>query len=85
MNPSMNNSMNLQRITISLPGYIYEKLVKQIPPRKVSRFVATVLEEKLIVQKKQVTDPIKDFVDLRRKLPKVSDKKIFAAIRKGRM
>lgn len=85
MNNNMNFSLNTRRVTVSLPGYIYEKLIKQVPERRVSRFVASVLEEKLFVQKKQITDPIKDFIDLRSKLPKVGDKKIFAAIRKGRM
>lgn len=81
----MNAGTNVQRITVSLPGYIYEKLVKQVPERQVSRFVANVLEKELIMQKEQTIDPIKDFIDLRKKLPKMSDKKIFAAIRKGRM
>lgn len=81
----MNVGTNTQRITVSLPGYIYEKLVKQVPERQVSRFVANVLEKELIIQKEQTIDPIKDFIDLRKKLPKMSDKKIFAAIRKGRM
>ena len=85
MNDNMNSGANTQRVTVSLPSYIYDRLIKQVPERQVSRFVAGLLEEKLIVQKKQITDPIKDFVDLRSKLPKVSDKKIFAAIRRGRM
>ena len=85
MNDNMNSSLNTQRVTVSLPDYIYRRLVKQVPERQVSRFVASVLEEKLFMHKKQTTDPIDDFVNLRRKLPKISDKKIFAAIRKGRM
>jgi len=85
MNDNMNSGADTKRVTVSLPSYIYDRLIKQVPERQVSRFVAGLLEEKLIVQKKQITDPIKDFVDLRSKLPKVSDKKIFAAIRKGRM
>ncbi|PIU35919.1 hypothetical protein COT03_00900 [Candidatus Shapirobacteria bacterium CG07_land_8_20_14_0_80_39_18] len=85
MNDNMNSGADTKRVTVSLPSYIYDRLIKRVPERQVSRFVAGLLEEKLIVQKKQITDPIKDFVDLRSKLPKVSDKKIFAAIRKGRM
>lgn len=85
MNSNMNVPTGIRRVTVSLPNYIYQKLMKAAPERKVSSFVARILEEELIVQKKQITDPIKDFVDLRSKLPKVSDKKIFAAIRKGRM
>ena len=89
MNLIMNNNMNIptgvRRVTVSLPNYIYQRLVKTVPERKISSFVARVLEEELIVQKRPTRDPIKDFVDLRSKLPKISDKKIFAAIRKGRM
>lgn len=42
-----------------------------------------VLESETLVKK--ATDPIDDFLSLRRKLPKISDKKILAAIRNGRM
>jgi len=84
MNLSMNNSMNLQRITISLPGYVYEKLVKQIPPRKVSHFVATVLEEKLLSSYIKSADPIDEFLKLRKKVPKFSFKEIKEAINRGR-
>ena len=68
--------MNLQRITISLPGYVYEKLVKQIPPRKVSHFVATVLEEKLLSSYIKSADPIDEFLKLRKKVPKFSLRKL---------
>jgi len=74
MNDNMNSGADTKRVTVSLPSYIYDRLIKRVPERQVSRFVAGLLEEKLIVQKKQITDPIKDFVDLRSKLPKVSDK-----------
>lgn len=41
------------------------------------------LEPEALVKK--ATDPIDDFLNLRRKLPKISDKKILAAIGKRRM
>ena len=84
MNSSMNNNMNTQRITLSLPGYIYEKLVKQIPPRKVSHFVASVLEEKLLSSFTRSADPIDEFLKLRKKVPKFSLKEIKEAINRGR-
>ena len=48
MNNNMNSGTNTQRVTVSLPGYIYDRLVKQVPERQVSRFVAGLLEEKLL-------------------------------------
>ena len=74
--------MDTQRITISLPGYLYEHIKKNIPERKVSSFVASVVEEKLLSTKK--IDPVEAFFNLRKTLPKMSLRKIIAAIEEGR-
>jgi hypothetical protein len=74
-----------QRVTISLPQYLYEQLVKTVPSRKVSAFVAKLLEEKIINLSLYKEDPVKKFFSLRKNLPKVSDEDIFAGINKGRM
>lgn len=88
MNISMKDNMKIdtstQRITVSLPGYIYEKLVKQIPERRVSRFVASVLEEKLLTFPKNTINPVSEFLKFRKKVSKLSDKEIKNAINKGR-
>ena len=84
MNNNMNQSLNTQRVTVSLPNYIYERLVKQVPERQVSRFVAGVLEEKLLASLGKSNDPVDDFLEMRKKVPKLSYKKIREAINKGR-
>lgn len=80
----MNSTLNTRRVTVSLPGYIYEKLIKQIPQRRVSRFVSSVLEEKLLASIEKSGDPIDDFLEMRKKVPKLSYQKIRKAIDKGR-
>lgn len=79
----MNQSMNTQRITISIPDYIYKQLTSLANPRGVSRFVADALEEKIIKTRKN-TNAVEDFLALRKILPKRSIKQIIAAIHKGR-
>jgi len=74
--------MNTQRITVSLPNYLYEDLVRQMPSGQVSRFVAQAVEKELI---KLETDPIDEFVALREKLPKKEKTQILKAIKKGRL
>lgn len=84
MNNNMNSSLNTQRVTVSLPSYIYGRLIKQVPERQISRFVADVLEEKLLASLIKSRDPIDDFLEMRKKVPKLSYKKIREAINKGR-
>lgn len=73
--------MNMQRITISLPQYLYEELVRGIPPRKISRFVRKAVEKELMRE----TDPIEEFIEFKERLPKRRRIDIFRAIRKGRV
>lgn len=76
--------MNTQRLTISLPDYLYQALLKNTQPRKISQFVASVLEEKILTIKAS-TNPVEDFLSLRKKLPKKETNEILRAIKKGRM
>lgn len=76
--------MNTQRITVSLPQYIHEDLLASVSKRQLSRFVAEAVEERLLDQKIKPADPIDQFLNLRKKLPKFSNKEILEAIRKGR-
>ena len=73
--------MSMQRITISLPKYLYEELTRQIPSGQVSRFVAQLVEKGLMELE---SDPLEEFINLRKKLPKRERKKILEAIKKGR-
>lgn len=78
------HTMDTQRITISLPGYIYKRLRKTVPSRGISQFVTKTLEEKLLTITKQTEDPVESFFALRETMPKLSTKDILKAIRKGR-
>lgn len=75
--------MDTQRITISLPTYLYNQIKKSVPQRKVSRFIASIVEEK-VLSKNADEDPVEEFLKLRKVLPKMSRRKIIAAIEEGR-
>lgn len=85
MNILHTHDMNYQRITISLPNYVYGDLLSLFGKGKVSSFVAEATEEKLLEKKLAPKYPIKAFLDLRKITPKLDDDQIMAAIRKGRM
>lgn len=76
-------SMNSQRVTISLPNYLYQKLIARTASGKISSFVAHVLEKDLFGTEMK-KDPIEEFFALRKTLPKISRKQILNAIHKGR-
>lgn len=79
----MNISMNTQRITISLPNYLYEQLTSLLHKGNISRYITEAVEEKIIVTKIK-TDPIDEFLSLRKTFPKKNIKQILKAIRRGR-
>ena len=72
---------NTQRITISLPKYLYEDLVRLVPTGQVSSFVARAVEKKLTSLN---TDPIDEFIEFQKRLPKKKKMDIMKAIEKGR-
>lgn len=74
--------MSMQRVTISLPEYLYQDLVQRIPVGKVSSFVARVIERGLM---ELDVDPINEFIELRKELPRRKKLDIIRAIRKGRI
>lgn len=76
--------MNYQRVTVSLPKYIYEDLTALLPRGEISSFVAEATESKLLEEKFEKKDPIEAFFAHRKDLPKLTDRQIMAAIRKGR-
>ena len=75
--------LNTQRITISLPIYVQQRLVKIVPDRQISNFITQIIEEKLLTMETS-GDPIEDFFAYRGKLPQKNTKQILAAIHKGR-
>lgn len=79
-----NKVMNYQRITVSLPKYIYEDLISLFGKGKISRFVAEATEDKLLEKKLEIKEPIAAFFELRKQSPKLTTEQILKAIRKGR-
>jgi hypothetical protein len=75
-------SMNTQRITVSIPTYLYENLIRQLPAGKISRFVSQAIEKELM---KVGAEPIEEFIALRERLPKKCRAEIIKAIKKGRI
>ena len=76
--------MATQRLTVSLPDYLYDQLQPLLQERQLSAFVAEAVEEKILAQT-QSDDPVEAFLDWRRVVHKLSDQQILTAIRKGRM
>ncbi|MBI4034946.1 MAG: hypothetical protein HY381_00935 [Candidatus Chisholmbacteria bacterium] len=78
--------ISTQRVTVSLPDYLYQQLQTYAGKRQVSRFVTEAVEAK-ILDKKIPTDPIEDFINLKKslQLPQLTWRQIKAAINKGRM
>ena len=74
--------MSMQRITVTIPDYIYADLTKLIPVRGISSFVTKALEKELL---SNGGDPIKDFIKFRNKLPRRKGNDILKAINKGRV
>lgn len=76
--------MSMKRITITLPQYLYDNLTRRVRGGKISRFVRTALEKDLLEETK---DPIKEFMELRKKLAKfrLSREMVLKAIRRGRL
>lgn len=76
--------MNTQRITISLPDYLYRQITSKVKSGDVSKFVASAVEDKLLCSAVSSKDAVEEFLDLRKKLPKMSRDEIIKAINKGR-
>lgn len=76
--------MSTQRLTITLPDYLHDWLMNDVPARQVSQFVSKALEEKILTLLRTRKNPIDEFLALRKKTPKISQKEIFTAIEKDR-
>ena len=84
----MNRSMNTQRITISLPDYLYDQLMANYGRGEVSKVMSEAAEKLLIEKKVETkTNPVDDFINFRNsvKFPKMTDRQIKKAINRGRV
>ena len=77
--------MNTQRLTISLPDYLYDQLMMMFDRGRISKFISEATE-KMIIEKRmeEKVDPIDEILRLKKNLPNISGKKILEAIHKGR-
>jgi len=73
---------NTQRLTVSLPKYLYEDLLQLVAAGNISSFVARAVETRLLEAE---SDPFDEFIKLREKFPKKRREEIIKAIRKGRV
>lgn len=76
--------MNTQRITISLPDYLYRQVTARVKSGGVSKFVAKAVEDKLLCVTPSAKDAVEEFMNLRKKLPKLTRTQIRKAIERGR-
>ena len=77
--------MNTQRITISMPNYLYEQLLALAGKGNVSGFVTEATEAKILNKAVAAkNDPVDAFFALRKIAPRRTNKQILEAIRKGR-
>ena len=74
--------MSMQRITITIPDYIYADLTKLVPVRGISSFTARALEKELADKE---NSPVDEFIKMRKKLPHRKKSEILRAIGKGRV
>lgn len=74
-----------QRITISLPNYLYDRLKKRVPNRQVSRFISEAVSEKLpVVLQTAEEDPVEAFLEMGKHFKKLPLSQILKNIRRGR-
>ena len=77
--------MNYQRLTISMPATTYNDVVNLAGKGKVSGYITRAVKSMVLEEKLMPADPVEAFLSHREKLPKLTNKEIMAAIRKGRM
>lgn len=83
----MNMSINTQRLTISLPDYIYDQLMAEYNRGEISRVISQATERLLVEKKIEAKrDPVEEFLNLAKtlKFPRMTERQIKLAINKGR-
>ena len=81
----MNMSMNTQRLTISMPDYLYDQLTAMFSRGRISRFVSEAVEKLLVTRRiEKKVDPVDELLRIKKGLPNISSKQILEAIHRGR-
>lgn len=72
------------RITVSLPDYTYQNLVRVVPAGQISKFVTEAVEQKMVSSPKSYSDPVAQFLAAGKGLLQKDIAGIIEAIGKGR-
>ena len=72
--------MNTQRVTVSLPIYLYQQLTEKVKSGEVSGFIARAVEDKLMCTPESKEDAVTSFLKLRNKLPKFTKQVVILAL-----
>lgn len=72
------------RITVSLPDYTYQNLVRVVPVGQISKFVTEAVEQKMASSPKSYSDSVAQFLAAGKGLPQKDIAGIIEAIGKGR-
>lgn len=72
------------RITVSLPDYTYQNLVRVVQVGQISKFVTEAVEQKMVSFPKSYSDPVAQFLAAGKGLPQKDIAGIIEAIGKGR-
>lgn len=76
--------MNLQRITVSIPKYLYQDLLEYYGKGNISKAVTEAVKRSVLKKKTSPKDAVEKFLTLRKIAPKRTTKQILDAIHKGR-
>ncbi len=77
-------SMKTNRITITIPHYLFELLEGYVASGDVSKYISSALEEKLLRTKTLTKSPVTAFFGLSRKLPELTPEEVIDNLQKGR-
>lgn len=73
------------RITVSIPDYTYQNLVRVVPAGQISKFVTEAVEQKIASSPKSYSDPVAQFLAAGKSFPQKNISEIIKAIGKGRI
>lgn len=76
--------MNLQRITVSIPKYLYEDLLEFYGKGNISKAVTEAVKHTVLKKKTEPKDAVVKFLALRKIAPKRTTKQILDGIHRGR-
>lgn len=80
----LHTHINTQRLTVSMPFFVYQRLQAKIPKGQVSQFVTKSIQNQLAKKIYSAGDAVEEFFKLAAKMPKKTATEIKTAINQGR-